>query len=284
MIAAEGILTARGGVSSHAALVARQMGKVCVCGASALQIDYESKTLTVGGQTFNEGDFLSIDGTLGDGLRRRGQDGPVRDHPGPRPRRNAEAKESRTFQNFTQLMKWCAQGHHACRSAPMPTLRSRPRNAVAFGAAGIGLTRTEHMFFEGDRIDAMREMILADNTGGPQGRPGQAPPLSAGGLPRDLQGAQGLPGHHPLPRSAAARIPARTKRAAGRPRAEAGHPGREDRRTACTSCTSSTRCSGFRGCRLGIKYPEITRHAGPRRLRGGRRGPEAEASRSSRRS
>src|SRR5208283_5321063 len=65
MIAAEGILTARGGVSSHAALVARQMGKVCVCGASALQVDYAKKTLTVSGQTFNEGDFLSIDGTAG---------------------------------------------------------------------------------------------------------------------------------------------------------------------------------------------------------------------------
>ena len=65
MIAAEGILTAKGGVSSHAALVARQMGKVCVCGVSALQIDYGKRTLTVDGQTFNEGDFLSIDGTLG---------------------------------------------------------------------------------------------------------------------------------------------------------------------------------------------------------------------------
>ncbi len=74
MIAAEGILTARGGVSSHAALVARQMGKVCVCGAAALQIDYDTKTVTVDGQTFKEGDFLSIDGTAGDSLRRRNQD------------------------------------------------------------------------------------------------------------------------------------------------------------------------------------------------------------------
>ena len=82
MIAAEGILTARGGVSSHAALVARQMGKVCVCGVSELRIDYQDRTLTVGETIFKEGDFLSIDGTQ-DGIRRGGQDRAIGSRPGP---------------------------------------------------------------------------------------------------------------------------------------------------------------------------------------------------------
>ncbi|MDE3083787.1 MAG: pyruvate, phosphate dikinase, partial [Verrucomicrobiota bacterium] len=161
MIAAEGILTARGGVSSHAALVARQMGKVCVCGVGALHIDYDKCTLTVGGQTFHEGDYLSIDGTSGTVYA-----GEVKTAPSEVIQGLVEgdttAKKSRTFQNFAQLMKWCAQASklQVRTNADTP---EQARIAVAFGATGIGLTRTEHMFFEGDRIDAMREMILADN-------------------------------------------------------------------------------------------------------------------------
>jgi pyruvate,orthophosphate dikinase len=161
MIAAEGILTAKGGVSSHAALVARQMGKVCVCGASALQIDYTARTMSVDGATYNEGDFISINGTAGEV------------YPGALPTAASEIvqvlvekslapKESKTYQMFEKLMNWCSKVTRlqVRTNADTP---EQTANAVAFGATGIGLCRTEHMFFEGDRIDAMREMILAEN-------------------------------------------------------------------------------------------------------------------------
>src|SRR5437588_5798770 len=160
MIAAEGILTARGGVSSHAALVARQMGKVCVCGASALQIDYHSRTLTVAGQTFNQGDFLSIDGTAGEVYA-----GEVKTAASEIIQvlieRALKAKDSRTFQNYDQLMQWCnkATRLQVRTNADNP---EQTANAVAFGATGIGLSRIEHMCFEGNRTDAMREMILTE--------------------------------------------------------------------------------------------------------------------------
>ena len=160
MIAAEGILTARGGVSSHAALVARQMGKVCVCGAAALQVNYDARSLTVGEHKFSEGDFLSIDGTAGTVYAGEVKTAPAEVIQGL-VHGDAEARKGRTFANFAQLMKWCAQATklQVRTNADTP---EQTRNAVAFGATGIGLTRTEHMFFEGDRIDAMREMILAD--------------------------------------------------------------------------------------------------------------------------
>ena len=162
MIAAEGILTARGGVSSHAALVARQMGKVCVCGASALHVDYNKKTLKVDGQTFNEGDFLSIDGTAGEVYA-----GEVKTAASEVIQvlieKSLKPNQSKTYQNFAQLMSWCGKATRmeVRTNADNP---EQTANAIAFGATGIGLCRTEHMFFEGNRIDAMREMILADNT------------------------------------------------------------------------------------------------------------------------
>jgi pyruvate,orthophosphate dikinase len=160
MIAAEGILTAKGGVSSHAALVARQMGKVCVCGAGAIQIDYAAKTMTVDGATYKEGDFLSINGTAGEV------------YPGQIPtaaseivqvliEKSLEAKNSQTYQNFKKLMDWCAKVSRLAVRTNADT-PEQTAHAIAFGAVGIGLCRTEHMFFEGNRIDAMREMILAD--------------------------------------------------------------------------------------------------------------------------
>ena len=161
MIAAEGILTAKGGVSSHAALVARQMGKVCVCGASELQIDYAARTVTVKGKTYREGDYLSINGTVGDV------------YPGEIKTAASEVvqvlveeslnpKESKTYGLFKQLMDWCSKVSRlqVRTNADTP---EQTANAVAFGATGIGLCRTEHMFFEGQRIDAMREMILAES-------------------------------------------------------------------------------------------------------------------------
>src|SRR5450756_1719007 len=162
MIAAEGILTARGGVSSHAALVARQMGKVCICGASALQVNYDGPSVTVDGQTFNEGDFLSIDGTAGTVYAGQIKTAPSEIITGLLHGDKA-AQATEKFKSFQTLMKWCAQATRlqVRTNADNP---EQTQNAIAFGAQGIGLTRTEHMFFEGDRIDAMREMILAENT------------------------------------------------------------------------------------------------------------------------
>jgi len=162
MIAAEGILTAKGGVSSHAALVARQMGKVCICGASALHIDYDKKTVSVAGETFNEGDFLSIDGTAGTVYGGQIATAPSEIITGLLHGDKA-AQKTEKFKNFKQLMEWCSK----VTRLEVRTNADNPEqteNAIAFGATGIGLTRTEHMFFEGDRIDAMREMILAERT------------------------------------------------------------------------------------------------------------------------
>ncbi len=161
MIAAEGILTAKGGVSSHAALVARQMGKVCVCGASELQIDYAAKTVSVKGRTYKEGDYLSINGTVGEVYP-----GQIKTAPSEIVQvlidKSLSPKESKTYGMFKQLMDWCSKATRlqVRTNADTP---EQTANAVAFGATGIGLTRTEHMFFEGERIDAMREMILAES-------------------------------------------------------------------------------------------------------------------------
>ena len=159
MIAAEGILTAKGGVSSHAALVARQMGKVCVCGAAAVEINYEKLTVTAAGQKFKEGDYLSIDGTSGTVYGGQLKTAPSEIITGIVSNDKA-ARKTEKFKSFLQLMEWCSKvtklGVRTNADTPEQT-----RIAMAFGATGIGLTRTEHMFFEGDRIDAMREMILA---------------------------------------------------------------------------------------------------------------------------
>src|SRR5437588_7399109 len=158
MIAAEGILTSRGGVSSHAALVARQMGKVCVCGATGIQIDYQKRTLSANGTTLKQGDYISVDGTAGEVFA-----GEVTTAPSEIVQvlvdRSLDPKRSVTYQEYAKLMKWTDE----FRMLGVRTNADTPeqvKNAVAFGAEGIGLCRTEHMFFEGDRIDAMREMIL----------------------------------------------------------------------------------------------------------------------------
>ncbi len=160
MIAAEGILTARGGVSSHAALVARQMGKVCVCGAAALEVDYQARTVKVDGKVYKEGDWLSIDGTAGKVFAGRVATAPSEIVAGLIDGDEA-ARKTEKFKSFQQLMKWCDQATRMSVRTNADT-PEQTKNAIAFGAVGIGLCRTEHMFFEGDRIDAMREMILAE--------------------------------------------------------------------------------------------------------------------------
>ena len=146
MQVAEGILTVRGGMTSHAAVVARGMGTCCVSGCGEINVDYDAKNFTLGGKTYNEGDYISIDGSTGNIY---GEAIPT-----------APASIAGDFGLF---MGWADK----YRKLKVRTNADTPRDAHQareFGAEGIGLCRTEHMFFEGDRIKAMREMIIADNT------------------------------------------------------------------------------------------------------------------------
>jgi len=164
MIAAEGILTTRGGASSHAALVARQMGKICVCGAHDMTVDYSKKTLSGNGVTLKEGDFLSLNGFVGNIYA-----GELKTAPSQVIQAllegKAAAKKSDTYKKYSQLMTWADQ-HRKLGVRTNSDTPEQVRNAIEFGAEGIGLTRTEHMFFEGNRIDAVREMILAEDDAG----------------------------------------------------------------------------------------------------------------------
>jgi pyruvate,orthophosphate dikinase len=141
---AVGILTSTGGMTSHAAVVARGWGKCCVAGAGALEIDAEKKQVIVNGRTFGVKDTLSIDGSTGEVM--------VGDVPRSAPKLSGD---------FTTMMKWADQ-HRRLGVRTNADSPADARRARAFGAEGIGLTRTEHMFFDGDRITAMREMILAE--------------------------------------------------------------------------------------------------------------------------
>ena len=255
MIAAEGILTARGGVSSHAALVARQMGKVCVCGAAALHVDYDKKTVTVSGQTFNEGDFLSIDGTLGAVYAGKIPTAPSEIIDGLI-NGNKAAQATEKFKNYVQLMKWCA----AATKLSVRTNADTPeqaRNAIAFGAVGIGLTRTEHMFFEGDRIDSMREMILADTTEAREVALAKLLPYQRDDFFGIFKALNGFPAtirfldpplHEFLPNSRESQVDLAAKlKIPVEKIIQRVHDLHE-----------FNPMLGFRGCRLGIKYPEIT--------------------------
>ncbi|ACB77363.1 pyruvate, phosphate dikinase [Opitutus terrae] len=255
MIAAEGILTARGGVSSHAALVARQMGKVCVCGASALVIDYDKKTITVSGQTFNEGDYLSIDGTAGNVYAGQIATAPSEIIAGL-VHNDTAAQATEKFKSFTQLMKWCAQATRlqVRTNADTP---EQTRVAVAFGATGIGLTRTEHMFFEGNRIDAMREMILADSLEDRQAALAKLLPFQRDDFYGIFKALKGFPAtvrfldpplHEFLPNSKEQQMDLARKM----------NIPVEKIMQRVHELHEFNPMLGFRGCRLGIKYPEIT--------------------------
>jgi pyruvate,orthophosphate dikinase len=255
MIAAEGILTAKGGVSSHAALVARQMGKVCVCGAGALQIDYGAKTMTVDGTTYKEGDFLSISGTAGEVYP-----GEIKTAASEIVQvlieKSLDGKNSATYQMFKQLMDWCAKVSRlqVRANADQP---EQAANAIAFGATGIGLCRTEHMFFGGNRIDAMREMILADNLEDRKEALAQLLPYQREdfvGIFRELKGLPATirtldpPLHEFLPHEDAAQQDLAKKM---------GVPV-EKIKQRVKELHEFNPMLGLRGCRLGIVYPEIT--------------------------
>jgi pyruvate,orthophosphate dikinase len=255
MIAAEGILTAKGGVSSHAALVARQMGKVCVCGAGALQLDYGKRTLTVDGQTWKEGDYLSINGTMGTV------------YAGQLPtaaseivqvlvEKSLDGKKSTTFQMYKKLMDWCGKASRmqVRTNADTP---EQTENAIAFGATGIGLCRTEHMFFEGDRIDAMREMILAESVEDRKKALGKLLPYQKADFVGIFKALKGFPAtirfldpplHEFLPHDHASqnllaeKMGIKVDKIAQRVK----------------ELHEFNPMLGFRGCRLGLVFPEIS--------------------------
>jgi pyruvate,orthophosphate dikinase len=255
MIAAEGILTAKGGVSSHAALVARQMGKVCVCGASALEIDYAAKTVKASGQTFSEGDDMSIDGTSGIVYGGAIKTAPSEIITGLLHGDKA-AQATEKFKSFLQLMKWCSKVTklQVRTNADTP---EQTENAIAFGATGIGLTRTEHMFFEGDRIDAMREMILAENVADRKKALAKLLPYQREDFTGIFKALKGFPAtirfldpplhefvpHEPKAQEAlAAKLGVSVEKIAKR----------------VAALHEFNPMLGHRGCRLGIAYPEIT--------------------------
>ena len=254
MIASDGILTSRGGVSSHAALVARQMGKVCICGASDIHIDYASATLTAGKIVLKEGDSISIDGTTGEIFA-----GSVATAPSEVSQVLAgkmKAEKSYTYQMFNQIMKWSDK----YRTMGVRTNADSPeqsKSAVSMGAEGIGLCRTEHMFFEGDRISYMREMILAPSVAARKAALKKLLPFQRkdfNGLFKAMEGRPVTirfldpPLHEFLPHDDASR------------RDLAEHLGVSSDIVSdrVRALHEENPMLGHRGCRLGISYPEIT--------------------------
>jgi pyruvate,orthophosphate dikinase len=255
MIAAEAILTARGGVSSHAALVARQMGKVCVCGASGLHIDYVKRTLSAGDGTLNEGDFISVDGTAGEVYS-----GEVKTAPSEVVQvlveKKLDPRKSQIFQEFSGLLGWADK----VRKLDVRTNADTPEQvatAIAFGAKGIGLTRTEHMFFEGDRIDAMREMILASSLEERKAALAKLLPYQREDFVGIFKELKGLPAtirtldpplHEFLPHADAQQADLAKK---------LGVPVEQIQRRV-RELHEFNPMLGHRGCRLGITFPEVT--------------------------
>lgn len=255
MLVSQGILTSRGGVSSHAALVARQLGKVCVCGAHDIVMDYVNKTLTVGNTTLKELEDLSMDGTTGEVFS-----GSVETSPSE-VIQVLEGKlkpvESYTYQMFANIMTWSDE----FRTMKIRTNSDSPAQAklaLAFGAQGIGLCRTEHMFFEGDRIDHMREMILSENKESREKALLKLLPYQKEDFTGLFRSMNGLPVtirlldpplHEFLPhddstiRSLAEKLNIPQERIIDRVK----------------TLHEQNPMLGHRGCRLGISYPEITR-------------------------
>ena len=240
MSVSEGILTARGGMTSHAAVVARGMGKCCVSGCSTIKVSEQRKEFTVGNLTLREGDFITLDGSTGEVIR-----GKV-------------ATVTPTLnKSFQQLMDWVDQ----LRQIQVRTNADTPLDAQVargFGAEGIGLCRTEHMFFEADRIDAVREMILADTLIGRKQALEKILPMQKGDFKGIFREMKGLPVtirlldpplHEFIPHqdeeihALASKIDVPFERL--KRKAESLHEFNPK--------------LGHRGCRLGISYPEIYR-------------------------
>ena len=216
MSAAEGILTARGGMTSHAAVVARGMGKCCVSGAGAIQVDYKAKTVKIEGVTYKEGDYISLNGSTG------------QVYAGEIPTKAAELSG-----DFKALMDLCDK----YTKLQVRTNADTPhdaRVARAFGAKGIGLTRTEHMFFDDQKIIAMREMILAKDAAGREKALAKLLPYQKADFKGILDAMDGLPVNIRL----------------------LDPPLQIQTRVA--QLAENNPMLGHRGCRLGITFPEIT--------------------------
>jgi pyruvate,orthophosphate dikinase len=238
MHAAEGILTTRGGMTSHAAVVARGMGKPCVAGAGMLRVDYRTQTMSAGGATMKKGEILTIDGSTGQVL--------VGKVPMSEPELTGE---------FATLMQW-ADGARKLKVRANADTPADARTAIKFGAEGIGLCRTEHMFFDEDRIQAMREMILAEDEKTRRAALAKLLPMQRndfvelfkimGALPVTIR-LLDPPLHEFLPHTddeiatVAAAMGADPKKLADRAR----------------ELREFNPMLGFRGCRLAIAYPEI---------------------------
>jgi pyruvate,orthophosphate dikinase len=255
MNAARGILTQRGGMTSHAALVARQMGKVCVAGCGALDISYAGRKMTVKGKVVKEGDYISIDGTTGEVI-----DGQIKTKPSEVLQvlvdKKLDPKKSEAYQLFDKLMKWADKR----RRLGIRTNADQPDQAaiaLAFGAEGIGLCRTEHMFFGENKIEAMREMILADDLEGRKRALAKLLPMQK----KDFIGIFRVMKGYPV-----------TIRTLDPPLHEfLPHGEKEIENLASIMGVSKEKLYskidnlkevnpmlGHRGCRLGIVYPEIT--------------------------
>ncbi len=239
MNAAQGILTARGGMTSHAAVVARGMGKCCVAGCGAININYKEKLFEVNGKIIREGDWISLDGGTGELMK-----GLV---PTIKPKLSG---------NFGKIMHWADK----IRKLGVRTNADTPHDSQVardFGAEGIGLCRTEHMFFEGDRIKSVREMILADTLEGRKKALHKLLPMQKGDFIGIFKAMKGLPVtirlldpplHEFLPHE-----PAQMQEMA----TEMG-VGVEKIKQKVSSLHELNPMLGHRGCRLGIIFPEIT--------------------------
>ncbi len=239
MSAAEGILTARGGMTSHAAVVARGMGKCCVSGAGAIVVDYKAKTVTIEGVTYKEGDYLSLNGSTG------------QVYAGQIPTKAAELSG-----DFKALMDLCDKYTHL----QVRTNADTPHDAQvarAFGAKGIGLTRTEHMFFEDKKIIAMREMILAKDTEGREKALAKLLPYQKADFKGILDAMDGYPVnirlldpplHEFVPHDLAGQETMAK---------EMGISVQEIQQRVAQLAENNPML-GHRGCRLGITFPEIT--------------------------
>ena len=239
MAAAEGILTCRGGMTSHAAVVARGMGKCCVSGAGALQVDYVSKTVKIEDVVLKEGDYISINGSTGQVLL-----GEV------------ETKAAEISGDFAELMDLC----NKYTKLVVRTNADTPHDAEVargFGAVGIGLCRTEHMFFEGEKIKAMREMILSETVEGREKALAKLLPYQKADFYGILKAMDGLavnirlldpPLHEFVPHDQKGQ----------EEMAAAMGVTIEQIKARVASLSENNPMLGHRGCRLGITYPEIT--------------------------
>ena len=238
MHAAEGILTTRGGMTSHAAVVARGMGKPCVCGAGALRVDYRAQTMTAGGTTLKRGDTLTIDGATGQVLAGK-----------------VPMMEPTLSGEFATVMEW-ADTFRKLKVRANADTPADARTAIKLGAEGIGLCRTEHMFFDADRIRAVREMILAQDEKSRRAALAKLLPMQRadfvdlfkimGGLPVTIR-LLDPPLHEFLPHS--------EKEIAEVAQAMGADP--QELADRAHELHEFNPMLGFRGCRLAIAYPEI---------------------------